>query len=87
MRLFRILQLILCSVMLYSICIGEGVSSPIASCTTAPNPYCNPNSQRVADYVATYLYDPEVQMLRTADQPGCIASEQCAEGTPGDHPM
>ena len=80
MRLFRILQLILCSVMLYSICIGEGVSSPIASCTTATNPYCNPNSQRVADYVATYLYDPEVQMLRTAYQPGCIDSNSAPKG-------
>src|SRR3954465_8756656 len=80
MRLFRISPLILCSAVLFFMCMEEGISSPIASCTTATNPYCNPNSQRVADYVATYLYDPEVQMLRTAYQPGCVDSNSAPNG-------
>src|SRR6266705_993880 len=55
-------------------------NAQIVGCTTATNPYCNPNSQRVADYVATYLYDAETQMLRTAHQPGCIDSNSAPQG-------
>jgi hypothetical protein len=44
------------------------------------NPYYNQNSQAVADYVATYLYSSEVQMLRTAYQPGCIDLNSAPQG-------
>ena len=46
----------------------------------SPNPYYNPNSQLVADYVAKYLYSPEVQMLRTAYAPGCMDTNSAPQG-------
>jgi hypothetical protein len=48
------------------------------------NPYYNQNSQAVADYAATYLYSSEVQMLRTAYQPGCIDSNSAPQRSAGN---
>jgi hypothetical protein len=67
-----------CTILLFA--LASTTHAEAAGCTTDTNPYCNVNSQRVADYVATYLYDPEVQMLRTAYQPGCIDSNSAPQG-------
>jgi hypothetical protein len=56
------------------------VGGNFASANAQSNPYYNSNSQRVADYVATYLYDTQVQMLRTAYQPGCVDSNSAPQG-------
>jgi hypothetical protein len=69
--------MIFCSAILLAL---VGGSSASVTANAQSNPYYNPNSQRVADYVATYLYDAQVQMLRTAYQPGCIDSNSAPQG-------
>jgi hypothetical protein len=65
--------LVFCGAILAALMAGN-------SANAQSNPYYNANSQAVADYVATYLYSSEVQMLRTAYEPGCIDSNSAPQG-------